>query len=181
MADDDRRRPIMEKVYQQLHRLNALVTDLLAFARPQTARLATVDLGDLARASADHLRESHPGLVVEVVGSGRAHADANLVQHVLVNLFQNAIHATGEKGAIRVDLDDGQVAVHDSGPGISEEARAKLFEPFFTTKTQGTGLGLAISRKAAQAMGGELMLLHHPALGGASFLLRLQSERSDFR
>src|SRR5690606_32773032 len=48
------------------------------------------------------------------------------------------------------------VTVDDEGPGLSEEARARLFEPFFTTKSSGTGLGLTITRQIVETHGGQI-------------------------
>jgi two-component system nitrogen regulation sensor histidine kinase GlnL len=48
------------------------------------------------------------------------------------------------------------MTIEDSGPGVSEEARAKLLQPFFTTKTHGTGLGLAIVARRVGEFGGTL-------------------------
>jgi C4-dicarboxylate-specific signal transduction histidine kinase len=60
------------------------------------------------------------------------------------------------------------VEVHDSGPGLSQEASRSLFEPTITFKKQGMGLGLSISRKSALLNGGDIMLIDGQ-LGGAGF------------
>jgi signal transduction histidine kinase len=62
--------------------------------------------------------------------------------------------------------------VEDTGPGLDEDAAARLFEPFFTTKDRGTGLGLAVSRAVARAHGGDVVGETLPG-GGARFTLRL--------
>ncbi len=62
--------------------------------------------------------------------------------------------------------------VHDSGPGVSAEARARLFEPSISFKKHGMGLGLAISRKNALLAGGDLALIEG-RLRGAGFRLTL--------
>jgi two-component system sensor kinase FixL len=51
------------------------------------------------------------------------------------------------------------VEVHDSGPGLSEEASATLFEPTITFKKHGMGLGLSIARKNALLSGGDITSL----------------------
>jgi C4-dicarboxylate-specific signal transduction histidine kinase len=67
-------------------------------------------------------------------------------------------------------LADGKVCIeiHDSGPGLSEEAKRSLFEPAITFKANGMGLGLSIARKNALMNGGDIMLVPGE-LGGAGF------------
>jgi signal transduction histidine kinase len=49
------------------------------------------------------------------------------------------------------------LAVRDSGPGITPQARAKLFLPFYTTKESGMGLGLSICQSIAESYGGNIV------------------------
>jgi two-component system C4-dicarboxylate transport sensor histidine kinase DctB len=86
-------------------------------------------------------------------------------------------HASGELTiSITSDADDVSISVHDSGPGLTDEALAHLFEPFFTTKDQGEGLGLGltISMSIVQEFGGALSA-HNRAEGGAEFIIRLRA------
>ncbi len=64
------------------------------------------------------------------------------------------------------------VEVHDSGPGLTAEARSMLFEPSISFKKHGMGLGLAISRKNALVAGGDLAAIDG-RLRGAAFRLTL--------
>ena len=173
LPEDDRRKSVMEKVEQQVRRLNDLVTDLLSFARPTEARSLPVDLGEVARAVVDLLSREHPGVALSVEGAGRAQADPNLVQQVLLNLVLNGIQAQDGAGQVLLRVAGASIVVSDAGPGIPEGDEEKIFTPFFTTRTRGTGLGLAICRKAAGAMGGALTLVAGP-LPGAAFALALQ-------
>jgi two-component system CheB/CheR fusion protein len=94
-------------------------------------------------------------------------ADRIQIEQVLVNLIQNAVDAIREAGKsdrqIRVraaQRADGmaEVAVHDSGTGLSPATAERLHEPFFTTKPQGMGMGLAISRTIVEAHSGQLTI-----------------------
>lgn len=58
-----------------------------------------------------------------------------------------------------------EIAVHDTGPGISQKVLKNLFVPFFTTKEQGTGLGLAISQSIVQNAGGSIQVQSQPGAG----------------
>lgn len=172
LPDTDRRKPIMDKVEQQVRRLDALVTDLLDFARPAEARFIDVVIEDIVAAVVDNVKRDHPGMTITARGTGTARADPNLVHQVLLNLVLNAIQAVDGAGEVEIEVQPGRVVVSDSGPGIPPENVEKVFAPFFTTRTRGTGLGLAICRKAASAMGGQLVLTTGP-LAGAAFALEL--------
>jgi C4-dicarboxylate-specific signal transduction histidine kinase len=64
------------------------------------------------------------------------------------------------------------IEVHDSGPGLSEDAVRTLFEPAITFKKRGMGLGLSIARKNALLNGGDIVLVPGE-LGGAAFRIIL--------
>ncbi len=76
--------------------------------------------------------------------------DREQIKRVIINLFENAIAAVGEKGRIDVSSIYNQelkmitLTVADDGCGIPPEDKTRLFEPYFSTKKTGTGLGLAI-------------------------------------
>jgi nitrogen fixation/metabolism regulation signal transduction histidine kinase len=103
-------------------------------------------------------------------------ADEDLVKGILVNLLENAAEATGAGGQILAVTHavNGhvEIEVHDSGPGLSEQARRTLFQPTISFKKGGTGLGLSIARKSALVSGGDLLSVDSE-LGGAGFRLIL--------
>jgi C4-dicarboxylate-specific signal transduction histidine kinase len=92
------------------------------------------------------------------------YADRIQIEQIIVNLMQNAIDAIREAPSdhneiqLRVWAAKGmaEVAVRDSGAGVSTAATARMFEPFFTTKPQGLGMGLAISRSILEAHRGRI-------------------------
>jgi signal transduction histidine kinase len=83
--------------------------------------------------------------------------DPDRMKEALINLTQNAIHATPPgKGVIFRANKNGRhvkIEVLDSGKGIPREDLAKIFLPFYTTKSDGTGLGLAITKRIIEAHG----------------------------
>jgi signal transduction histidine kinase len=93
------------------------------------------------------------------------HGDERRLTQVLLNLAGNAIKFTDQgEVAIKASVADGsfEVAVRDTGPGISAADQAKLFQEFqqadnsITRKKGGTGLGLAISKRIIEMHGGRI-------------------------
>jgi two-component system, OmpR family, sensor histidine kinase BaeS len=104
------------------------------------------------------------------------------VEQMLSNLLSNAMRYTPPGGQIDVAITFlpkvVRLTVHDSGPGIPEDALPFIFERFYRadksrSRTEGgSGLGLAIARNLARAHGGDLTATNH-ASGGALFTLTL--------
>jgi signal transduction histidine kinase/CheY-like chemotaxis protein/HPt (histidine-containing phosphotransfer) domain-containing protein len=96
--------------------------------------------------------------------------DPNRLRQIMANLLGNAIKFTDQgriMAKVRVAGEDSQAVtlrfeVHDTGIGISREARSRIFEAFSqaddstTRKYGGTGLGLAISKQLVELMGGAI-------------------------
>jgi signal transduction histidine kinase len=110
-------------------------------------------------------------------------ADHDQLFRILVNVSRNAMQALQARGSgdpardqIRITgRREGAVAVievSDTGPGISDKARAHLFEAFQgSTRSGGTGLGLAIAAELAQAHGGDIRLIEGTI--GATFRITI--------
>jgi C4-dicarboxylate-specific signal transduction histidine kinase len=95
------------------------------------------------------------------------------IQQVITNLIRNALEAmaSAKRRLLRLttrllDGDLVEIAVEDSGAGISAEVAMQLFEPFVSTKRDGMGLGLSICRSIVVAHGGELR--SEPNLAGGT-------------
>ncbi|XQU69935.1 histidine kinase [Cupriavidus sp. H18C1] len=126
-----------------------------------------------------------PQIVRDVDRTLAVACDPNRLEQVLVNLIGNALDAMAAEPAqaarparleLRAAVAEGMVrcTIRDNGPGLSEEAFARLFEPFFTTKPagQGLGLGLTLSAGILDEYGGTLVASNHPD-GGACFTMVL--------
>jgi signal transduction histidine kinase len=104
------------------------------------------------------------------------------LEQVLTNLLSNAMRYTPPGGHIELSLTANsntvQLSIHDSGPGIPEQAMPYIFERFYRADKSraraegGTGLGLTIARQLARLHGGDLTASNHPS-GGAVFTLTL--------
>ena len=138
-----------------------------------------VDVNSLLQERIAFLKNAHPEVAYDcslAESTPPVIADQDLVKGILTNLLENAAEAAGEGGHIlgRTRAENGHVAieVHDSGPGLSEQARASLFEPTISFKKRGMGLGLSIARKSALLSGGDIQLVKGE-LGGAGFRVLL--------
>ncbi len=107
-------------------------------------------------------------------------ADPDAIRRALANLIDNAAEAMqgsllrvlGIRTALSEDGAAVEVAVSDTGHGLTSEIRERLFLPFYSTKRRGTGLGLAIAAKIAQEHGGSIRAESNSPKG-TRFLLRL--------
>ena len=113
--------------------------------------------------------------------AGIAGTGANMDATAGTNTDANAGTNTGTRAApVRIEItltggDTPEIAVWDTGPGLSEDVMAQAFDPFFTTKDpgQGLGLGLSISYNIIRDFGGRLSAENHPD-GGAIFRMTLE-------
>src|SRR5512139_1898288 len=173
-------------VVDEVTSLERRVRAFSEFASEPEARPARLDLDAIVLERVQFLRGGHPGVAYQVSSSHdapAAWADGDQVKGIVTNLLENAAEAVGEGGTVLMITGrsgtDAVIEVHDSGPGVSAEARSRLFEPSISFKKHGMGLGLAISRKNALVAGGDLSLVEG-RLGGAGFRLTIPSaERAE--
>jgi signal transduction histidine kinase len=101
---------------------------------------------------------------------------ARELNHVFLNLLDNAVRAGAENIWVRTEGKEQAVLVtiSDDGPGVPQEVATLIFEPFFTTRPvgEGTGLGLYLSRRIVEGCGGDLSYVPREG-GGAVFQVNL--------
>jgi PAS domain S-box-containing protein len=168
----------------ELRRITHIVRQTLGFYRESafaqsTGILALVsEMLDLYRS-----RGAARGLTMRSVrqegGDAEIYATviAGEIKQVVANLIANAIDATPAGGvvetAVRRDGDTVEIAILDTGCGISAASRKHLFEPFYTTKADvGTGLGLWVSKGIVEKHGGSISI-DDPAEKGTVVRVRL--------
>ena len=194
-----------EKAQEPLRRVNAagihllgLINQVLDLSKieagklelnPQSLQLAPLidEVVDTARQLAEQNKNR---LVVETQENlGALTVDPMRLRQLLLNLFSNACKFT-KQGQVtlraRRVLADGcdwiDLAVADTGIGMTPEQQGKLFEEFVQADAStarrfgGTGLGLAITRKLARMMGGDVTVASKPGKGSV-FTVRLPAER----
>jgi two-component system phosphate regulon sensor histidine kinase PhoR len=181
------------RIIGEVDRLNSLVEDLLDFARLEAGRaplnLEMTDVGEAVRYGAERLRpqieRAHLTMQVDVdEGLPEAEIDIKRIEQVVINLIHNAIKFTPANGQILVHVfhqkNHIEVAVRDTGVGISPEEQTRLFERFYKSdkarRSEGTGLGLAIAKNIVQLHGGKLFVESTPG-EGATFTFTLPLRR----
>jgi nitrogen fixation/metabolism regulation signal transduction histidine kinase len=188
---DDADRGFMEQATQivvdEIETLEKRIRAFSQFAAEPPVEAAPLDVNSLLQERIAFLKNAHPEVAYEcrlAEGAPRVVADQDLVKGILTNLLENAAEAAGQGGRILgvTAAESGCVAieVHDSGPGLSEQARASLFEPTISFKKRGMGLGLSIARKSALRSGGDIVLVKGE-LGGAGFRVLLPASANGFQ
>jgi GAF domain-containing protein len=189
-----------EKAQEPLQRVNRAGTHLLGLINqvldlskieagklelnPQTVQLAPL-INDVISTAGQLAEQNKNRLVVDAQENlGALTVDPMRLRQILLNLLSNACKFTkaGEVKLAARKVSNGssfiEVAVSDTGIGMTAEQQAKLFEEFTqadaTTAQRfgGTGLGLAITRKLARMMGGDVTVASEPGKGSV-FTVRL--------
>ena len=152
----------------ELSRLERLVSDFLAYAKPRPLELEEVP----AVRPLERVREVLSGEIqkrqvqIELEdrsGGARVRIDPAQMNQLLLNLAQNAFNAAEEAGRrpwLRLSAYRQGPAVclelNDNGIGMTAAEQEKIFDLFYSTRKGGTGLGLAIAQRIAAAHGGRL-------------------------
>lgn len=166
----------------QVRRMERMVLNMLAFARPLNLDCKPEPLSNLIQEAvttiAEKARRHKISLQVEIQGDKETmlYCDRHRLQQGLMNLLVNAIEATPPQGVVTIrgltTKKEVWIEVIDQGRGIPAEERQRILQPFITTKRGGTGLGLPIVNKVITAHSGRLEVNDNPPTG-ALFRLRL--------
>jgi PAS domain S-box-containing protein len=174
-------RRLVDGAMQGAKRGASLTQRMLAFARQQELKTASVDLGTLLLGMQDLLHRSiGPQIDLRVQIKPKlppAEVHAHQVELAILNLAINARDAMPDGGSISIDVDQEaveetnhgprlkpgrylRVRVTDTGMGMNSATLAKAIEPFFSTKPagKGTGLGLSMTHGLAMQLGGAFAL-----------------------
>ena len=165
------------KITRAVVGLDAIVRDVLSFARNTTVHPETITAGELFDRALAACESLIRGIAAEE--HQPLHVDGLLMTQALGNVARNAIEAMVETHCPlrrltlaslqrRVRGPGGKTApcvvlsVSDTGPGIPADVLDRVFNPFFTTRQTGTGLGLAIVHRIVDAHGGHINIHSAP-------------------
>lgn len=185
---DSGRRLLCEKIRRAVDTADAIVRDVLLFARDMTIRPTPTTARELvahavAGCEAVTLRGG-VDVAIDVPDDETfmLEVDTHLMMQAIGNVVRNAVEAMAEQegprtlrvtaARERIRGGDGRGAhlvlltFEDTGPGIPPEVVDRMFNPFFTTRPTGTGLGLAIVHRIIDAHGGQIQV-RRAAIGGA--------------
>ncbi len=188
----------LNSVLKSTNQLHAMIRDLLEATRAESGKLRIearcVDIRDLVRQAVAMMRrsasEKHIGLEAVVDETiALVYADPDRTLEVLINLIDNAIKFTPEKGAVvvrasLVETDPGNVyvSVSDSGQGIPEESLTHVFDRLYQDakavngNRNGLGLGLYLAKEIVALHGGKMWVASELGSGSTfSFTLPLYS------
>jgi PAS domain S-box-containing protein len=182
---EDAQRESVEQILKAGRHLLGLINEVLDIARIEagtmTMSLEPVHLGSVIAEALSLISPLADDAGVQLVadpseyGELYVNADQQRLKQVLINLLSNAVKYNRRGGEIRVRCRElagerVEVAVADTGHGLTPEQLERLFEPFERlgaerTSVEGTGLGLPLSRHLTEAMGGAMTAESEPAAG----------------
>lgn len=171
-------------IHEQSHRLSAIITELMDFARPVPPSPQPADLAEIvdravreAKAGADPADRQ---VEVSIGELPPVLVDGGQVASAIEEIVENAIHATDPKSGI-IELHAAYdpysarvvVTVSDNGAGMDEHTVRRAFDPFFSAKPAGRrrGLGLAKALRWIEASGGSIRIESMPGQGTRAIIL----------
>jgi two-component system NtrC family sensor kinase len=164
---DPHTRDGLRTIRESASKANAIVSDLLKFARQSKPEMQFRDLKDSIQAAIRLTEYLARKAKVSIISDLPSRAvvvryDPQQIEQVLINLINNAVQAMPGGGTLRISLAEAEgaiaISVHDTGVGISPDNLQRIFDPFFTTKpeAEGTGLGLSVSYGIIAHHGGQI-------------------------
>ncbi len=185
---------VMKRIEDEAKRMGLLVDDLLLLARLDQQRPLRMEAVDLLPVAADALHNAQAvqperNISLKILPDSEApvvQGDEARLRQVLGNLISNALHHTPVDAPILVSVGtrgrDAVLEVSDSGPGLSDEQKARVFERFYradsarTRTTGGSGLGLSIVAALVAAHSGRV-IVNDTQPHGATFTVLLPLPR----
>ncbi|MBW2289395.1 MAG: PAS domain S-box protein [Deltaproteobacteria bacterium] len=203
-VEEGEARKLMAIVLRETDRLNRLITDFLEYARPGPPMPESVDIAAATEDVVKMYESVRPANVefdLDFQAGLEITADASQLRQIIWNLVLNASEAMPDGGRLRVvargfpgelpqeftsvDRSEAlqpakygwaEIAVSDTGIGMSPDVCERVFDPFFTTKASGSGLGLAAVHRIVSEHSGTARL---ESVVGQGTTVRLRFPRAE--
>jgi PAS domain S-box-containing protein len=171
----------LETIASEALRCRKIVSSLLDFARQKQPKKELNDINRIVEETAVLINKQaafRDITLEQQIGDNipQLRMDKDQIQQALINLALNAIEATAPGGRVAFAtryISKGRVieiAVSDTGSGISPDILDNIIDPFFTTKETGNGLGLAITHGIVEQHGGMLDVMSEVGRGSCFFI-----------
>ncbi len=182
----------METAIKQIDRAGKIVSRVKSFAMKGMGKRSTVFINNVIHDSMDFMeREIQYHHIASELDLDEkiqpVFADPIQIEQVISNLIQNAIEAMADTPkeqrkltiVMKMLIDSLEVAVKDTGKGISKDEMENIFDSFFTTKNEGLGIGLSISKSIVESHNGRIYFRQNPGHGVTFFFtLPLRAKKS---
>jgi PAS domain S-box-containing protein len=165
----DVKKPYLHIIQSEIQRIELILGELLALAKPQAIKFTKRDIGVLLQHVTTLLETQgilHNIQIVTRIDPSLPliECDENGLKQVFINFLKNAMEAMKNGGRIFIEAqkkDEHSVLIRfiDEGCGIPKEQLEKIGKPFFTTKEKGTGLGMMVSKKIIEDHGGTMSII----------------------
>ena len=152
----------IERMRQEVERLDKAVEVLLRFMRPEQLKVTDFDLSQLARELAARIRGERVRIEYRLAGGLLTRGDRSMISEALSNIITNAVEAMASGGVLTLGSrrlgPTAEITVSDTGYGIEKERLDHIFDLYYTTKPQGSGLGLALALRAIELNKGTIKI-----------------------
>ncbi|MFX3635353.1 MAG: ATP-binding protein [Candidatus Pristimantibacillus sp.] len=163
-ASTDKDRNYLMLSINELDRASNIITDFLAFAKPQIEHMSLLDLAEefqhieailapLANLQGGEIKLSIPDQLWVNGNSAK-------FKQAIINMMKNSVESLNGQGQIEVwayeQAEEIYIHIRDDGVGMTESELTQLGEPYYSNKTKGTGLGLMVTFRIIEIMQGTI-------------------------
>jgi len=183
---DDKSRQKLAIMAEEVGHLETMVAEMRDFVRPPTAKKSPGDVEALLQETLEFFADTFAEHHIEVrrvppeAPRPAVSFDRQQIRQVLINLFKNALEAMPRGGTLtvttRVQEGNLEIAVTDTGEGMTPEVAGNIFQPYYSTKETGTGLGLAICQFIVKEQHGGCLNVESAPGQGSTFTIQLPLE-----
>lgn len=185
-SSSDKEGKTWQLIADQAHCISDIISELMAFASPPTAKIVQFDAGDMLQSVSDgfcsqlQVQDAPPLVDIHVAeDTPRIRADREQIQQAVLELMTNAATAGDGRVRIRLEAEFDEVneavvlKVEDFGPGMDEKTADRAFTPFFSSQKAGRrrGMGLPRVKRVVENNGGRVWLKTQRGEGTTVFMM----------